>query len=55
MYPTIPTTAGKVQGQVLVERMPPAKATRSASAGYCPTEFANRSMKSAGFMVPPGS
>jgi len=49
-YPTIPTPAGTVQGQVLVDRSPPAMATRIATSGYCAIAPARRSMKSAGFM-----
>src|SRR5262249_62336064 len=33
-YPTTPTPAGSVQGQVLVESKPPSAATRRAAEGY---------------------
>lgn len=49
-YPTIPMPAGRVHGHVLVEKRPPAVATSRATSGYCATESASRSMRSAGFM-----
>lgn len=50
MYETIPTPAGSVQGHVLVEKMPPAMATITATMGYAATDAERLSMKSAGFM-----
>lgn len=50
MYDTIPTPAGSVQGHVLVEKMPPAMATITATIGYAATDAERLSMKSAGLM-----
>src|SRR5262249_10197751 len=49
-YPTTPTPAGSVQGQVLVESKPPSVATSNATEGYCATEADTLSMKSNGFI-----
>jgi hypothetical protein len=47
MYPRIPTPAGRVQGDVLVENTPPAMATSSATNAYRVTELERRSARSA--------